>query len=174
MLSLFCIYPLKKVKMLSQKKVNLFFVLITALVICSCNLGKKDVLQNNEKSREALLESDKSFASMCVEKGMKNAYLEFIDSNGVLLRPNVYPIVGADAVDFIIAQKTEDVKLEWRAKDAVVAVSGELGYTYGTYKMSIDKTEETLSGSYVTIWKKQQDGKWKFVLDTNNEGLGEQ
>ena len=174
MLSLFCIYPLKKVKMFSLKKVNLFFVLMIALVICSCNLGKKDVQQNNEKSRESLLESDKSFASMCLEKGMKNAYLEFIDSNGVLLRPNIYPIVGADAVDFIIAQKTEDVKLEWRAKDAVVAASGELGYTYGTYKMSIDKTEETLSGSYVTIWKKQQDGKWKFVLDTNNEGLGEQ
>jgi ketosteroid isomerase-like protein len=89
-----------------------------------------------------------------------------------LLRPNVYPIVGADAVDFIIAQKTEDLILTWRPKDAVVAASGELAYTYGVYNITVKDSDEAMQGSYVTIWKKQLDGKWKFVLDTNTEGVG--
>jgi ketosteroid isomerase-like protein len=27
------------------------------------------------------------------------------------------------------------------------------------------------NGTYVSIWKKDQFGNWKFVLDTGNEGL---
>jgi hypothetical protein len=26
-------------------------------------------------------------------------------------------------------------------------------------------------GTYCTVWKKDKDKKWKFVLDTGNEGL---
>lgn len=154
-------------------KFIVWLILPTLLVATSCSFNKNNDKQNNEKSREELLETDRAFATTCSQKGMKDAYLEFIDSNGVLLRPNTYPILGADAVDYIIAQKTEGLNLTWRPKDAVVAISGELAYTYGTYKMSVGETGENVSGSYVTIWKKQDDGKWKFVLDTNNEGLGE-
>ena len=32
--------------------------------------------------------------------------------------------------------------------------------------------EVTREGTYVTIWKKDADGNWKFVLDTGNQGLG--
>jgi ketosteroid isomerase-like protein len=154
------------------KNIFLCSFILFCFAICSCKAKENTDITAAEKNRDALLEADRKFAEMCGTKGMKDAYLEFIDSNGVLLRPNVYPIVGADAVDFIIAQKTEDLLLEWRAKDAVVAVSGELAYTYGTYKISLRGSEESMQGSYVTIWKKQPDGKWKFVLDTNNEGLG--
>jgi ketosteroid isomerase-like protein len=27
------------------------------------------------------------------------------------------------------------------------------------------------AGTYVSIWKKQPDGKWKFILDSGNEGI---
>jgi ketosteroid isomerase-like protein len=32
----------------------------------------------------------------------------------------------------------------------------------------------TSKGTYVTIWRKQKDGKWKFVLDTGNQGVGDE
>jgi ketosteroid isomerase-like protein len=28
-------------------------------------------------------------------------------------------------------------------------------------------------GTYVTIWEKQKDGTWKFVMDTGTSGLPE-
>ena len=159
--------------MLNAIKYYLCSFLLAGLFVISCKSRAENSVAKNENSRSELLKADRIFAEMCSQKGMKNAYLEFIDSNGVLLRPNVFPIIGAEAVDFLIAQKTEDIDLLWLPKDAVVANSGELAYIYGTYKMSIKNTPEILTGSYVTIWKKQQDGKWKFVLDSNTEGLGE-
>ncbi len=40
---------------------------------------------------------------------------------------------------------------------------------------AIDKAFSALSkekGTYVYIWKKDSNGKWKFVLNSGNEGLG--
>jgi uncharacterized protein (TIGR02246 family) len=50
-----------------------------------------------------------------------------------------------------------------------VAKSGDLGYLYGTYTMTMTapKTKKVLSekGTDVMVCKKQSDGSWKVVLD---------
>ncbi len=111
---------------------------------------------------------------MSGEKGMKNAFLEYIDSNGVLLRPNILPVAGADAVDYLIATNDTGYTMTWQPKNAAVAESGDLGYTYGTYAFIPKNKDTTLFGTYVSIWKKNAAGKWKFVLDSGNEGIGEE
>jgi hypothetical protein len=45
-----------------------------------------------------------------------------------------------------------------------------MGYTYGIYTLIVN--DSAYKGTYVTIWQKQADGTWKFVLDTGNEGVG--
>jgi ketosteroid isomerase-like protein len=52
-----------------------------------------------------------------------------------------------------------------------VSQSGDLGYTYGTYLMKDGASE--VRGTYVTVWRKRPDGRWKYVLDSGNQGLGE-
>jgi ketosteroid isomerase-like protein len=49
-------------------------------------------------------------------------------------------------------------------------LSGDLGYTYELFTVTAKDT--TMQGTYVSIWKKQKDGNWKFVLDTGNPGGG--
>jgi len=44
-----------------------------------------------------------------------------------------------------------------------------MGYTYGVYKVATADT--TLMGTYLNVWRKQDDGKWKFVIDTGNPGI---
>ncbi len=63
--------------------------------------------------------------------------------------------------------------MTWKPKGANVAASGDLGYTYGVYEIHTSAQDTVLYGTYVSIWKKQQNGKWKFVLDSGNEGIGE-
>ena len=119
-----------------------------------------------------MLEADRAFSRLSEEKGMKQAFLEYIDSNGVLLRPNHLPLLGADAIDFLIQQNDSAFTLKWEPRTGTVARSGELGYTYGIYELKPGTKDTIIYGNYVSIWKKQSDGKWKYVLDSGNEGIG--
>jgi ketosteroid isomerase-like protein len=149
----------------------LFFLLLSAL--SSCNLFNKKNNTAGFAEKQQMMDADRAFSKLSVEKGMKNAFLEYIDSNGVLLRPNQYPIIGADAIDFLIQQNDSSYTLQWEPKNGAIAKSGELGYTYGLYKLQPKGKDTAIFGTYISIWKKQADGSWKFELDSGNDGLAE-
>ncbi len=48
-----------------------------------------------------------------------------------------------------------------------MAASGDFGYTTGPWEARPDIKDEKPSayGHFVTVWKKQPDGSWKFVVD---------
>jgi len=120
-------------------------------------------------ARQEMLNTDIAFSEYSKKHGMKKAFIEYIDDDGVLLRPNHMPIVGAYAIDFLTQVNDSSFTLSWKPLTGNIAGSNDLGYTYGVYRLQLPDT--ALSGTYVTIWKKQPDGKWKFVLDSGNEGI---
>jgi Ketosteroid isomerase homolog len=65
--------------------------------------------------------------------------------------------------------------VSWKVTKAEVAKSGELGYLYGTYELTMKDPKggppEHDKGKLVEIWKKQADGKWKCIVDTYNSDL---
>jgi ketosteroid isomerase-like protein len=65
--------------------------------------------------------------------------------------------------------------LTWRPTLSYVAPSGDLAYTEGEF-LSKAKTAEgkeaSRSGRYVSVWRKQLDGKWRAVLDIGNRTRG--
>jgi ketosteroid isomerase-like protein len=157
-----------------MKTVVLF--LIGCFMLSACNFFKQKNDNANADTQPnvvAVLNADKAFSKLSDEVGIKNAYIQFIDSNGVMLRPNAVPITGADAIDFLSQLNDSSYTLTWQAKKAVVAASGDLGYTYGIYALQPKAADTLIYGTYVTIWKKQADGTWKFVLDSANEGVGD-
>ncbi len=79
-------------------------------------------------------------------------------------------LVGKSNVGILFRGDDSNKEFTWEPLYADVAKSGELGYTYGTYQ--IITVENSEKGTYVSIWKKDSNGKWKFVLDSGNEGLG--
>lgn len=110
---------------------------------------------------------------MSEKNGMHAAYIDYIDSNGVLIRNNAQPLVGANAIDYIIRQEDSDITFSRKPRHAELSKSGELGFTYGIYAKKYHSLDTILYGSYSSIWKKQSDGKWKLLLDSENEGVGE-
>jgi len=145
--------------------------LLILVALFSCT-GKKEAPIDPIAQKMALMEADRDFSGFSEQKGMKAAFMEYIDSNGVLLRPNQLPIVGAHAIDFLLQLNDTAYTLKWQPHDAFVSKSADLGYTYGIYALNPKSSDTTLYGTYVSIWKKQANGKWKFVLDTGNEGIG--
>lgn len=151
-----------------------YYISFLFLIICilSCSPQEKNEADTRRENKIALIESDKAFSKMSSQKGMKTAFIDYIDSNGVLLRPGHLPIVGANAIDYLIQENDSDYVLTWEPQFAEAAVSGDLGYTYGIYQLYLKSKDTGIYGTYISVWKKQKDGKWKFVLDTGNEGIG--
>jgi ketosteroid isomerase-like protein len=153
-----------------MNKVLLFVFILSSLN--ACNFFQKKKVAAGPDEKQQMMDADRAFSKMSVEKGMKNAFLEYIDSNGVLLRLNQLPIIGADAIDYLIQINDSSYTMHWEPKGGSIAKSGELGYTYGLYAIKPKQIDTTLYGTYVSIWKKQANGSWKFVLDSGNEGVG--
>ncbi|HSI90703.1 MAG TPA: DUF4440 domain-containing protein [Adhaeribacter sp.] len=131
--------------------------------------------QNTGETSEAVLQADRAFSKMSEDKGMNTAFIAYAAQNAVLLRPNSQPISGRDNIRMYMERTTDaDTRLTWSPETAVIAASGELAYTYGTYlreSRDIDGKVVTSGGTYVSVWQKDERGFWKFVLQTGNVGL---
>lgn len=144
--------------------------IVFVLGMMACNT-QKEIYPDPVEEKINLLKSDKAFSDMCVQKGMKAAFLEFIDSNGVLLRSDYMPIIGAGAVDYLVQQNDTAYSINWQPQNAVVSKSADMGYTFGVYAVHPKYVDTVLYGTYVNIWKKDAKGVWKLALDSGNQGI---
>jgi uncharacterized protein (TIGR02246 family) len=58
--------------------------------------------------------------------------------------------------------------LRWQPHTVEVSTSGDLGYTIGDFQMTAtlpDGSEVETGGTYVSIWQKGDDGRWRVVVD---------
>ncbi|MFZ1529676.1 MAG: hypothetical protein WAT19_13050 [Ferruginibacter sp.] len=152
------------------------FLLILAILLPLSYCSKKEKKPDGPNLTEEkirLLRADADFSALSTEKGMKTAFMEYIDSNGVLLRPGHIPLVGVNAIDFLLQQTDTSYTLSWKPTSAFVSGQADMGYTYGIYALEPKNADTVLYGTYVSIWRKQQDGKWKFVLNSGNDGIEE-
>lgn len=145
-------------------KISLIACMAFILTGCPTSQLSKEAAWKNE-----IIKTDKEFSKASSTMGMKKAFIEYMDDDGILLRPNRMPIIGANAIEYLTEINDSTYTLTWEPSSAQVSASGDLGYSYGIYNLQLQDT--TLQGTYVSIWK-QKDGKWKFVLDTGNEGIG--
>jgi ketosteroid isomerase-like protein len=146
-----------------------FFGYIAILfLIISCNKSA------NRPEPGQLIRADIEFSALSAKSGMFRAFLEYAADSGVMLRDSSYPVIGRKALaDIFSGQSDTSLSLTWEPVYEKIALSGELGYTYGYYTNRIKSTGKESRGTYITIWQKQPDGKWKFVLDSGTEGLPE-
>jgi ketosteroid isomerase-like protein len=148
--------------------IMLFVFIIILFLIISCTKSGK------EPKAGILMKTDSDFSTVSVTKGMQKAFLDYFAESGVMLRDNAYPIIGRDSLVSIFSNRTDtSFTLSWNPVYEKIAKSGELGYTYGIYSRTIKSTGVVSRGTYVTIWEKQKDGTWKFVMDTGTDGLPE-
>jgi ketosteroid isomerase-like protein len=118
---------------------------------------RSDVLVNKEE----VLRVEKDFIESLKTK---NIYAQVLSREAKVLRPGEYPYDSSTAIEKLSAGPTSNIV--YTPVDADIASSGDLAYVYGTATLSSlkdDQPKQTLS--YMRIWKKEDGGKWKIVLD---------
>jgi ketosteroid isomerase-like protein len=145
----------------------MLFVFITIFIsTLSCTKRTKNPTSG------ILLKTDREFSAMSAKEGMFNAFLFYIAEDGVILRNNSYPAKGREILKQWYSGKSDtSFILTWEPLFEKLSESGEIGYTYGTHTTTDKLSGKITRGTYVTIWQKQNDGNWRFVLDTGTKGL---
>jgi ketosteroid isomerase-like protein len=146
--------------------IRLFVFIIGLLTILSCAKNSAD------KSKGILLQTDRDFSAMSVKEGMFSAFIYYIADDGTILRDGEYPAKGKETLRKRFEGRSDSsFILSWEPLFEKISESNDLGYTYGIHTTTIRATGEITKGTYITVWQKQPDGSWKFVLDTGTEGL---
>jgi ketosteroid isomerase-like protein len=148
--------------------IMLFVFIIVFIGTLSCSKISKN------QTTGLLLQTDRDFSAMSVREGMHRAFLYYIADDGVILRSNSFPLKSKKTLEERFSVKSDSAfVLSWEPVFEKISASGDIGYTYGIHTNTNKLTGEITKGTYVTIWQKQSDGRWKFVLDTGNQGLSE-
>lgn len=150
----------------NRVNIMLFVFIINLILILSCSETPKKPVTG------ILMQTDRDFSDMSVKEGMFKAFLFYIAEDGVMLRNNSFPAKGKETLAKRFEGKTDTTFiLSWEPLYEKISGSGDLGYTYGLHTNTDKQTGEITRGTYVTVWLKQPDGSWKFVLDTGTQGL---
>ena len=112
-----------------------------------------------------LLSADSAFSALSVAQGAKAAFVSFAADHAVLLGQGGTPMThGREAIGAAFAEFPKDAVLEWAPVTADIAGSGDLGCTVGEASILARHSYS----KYVTVWKRQADGTWRFVADGGN------
>jgi len=142
------------------------FILATCLLFYS--FGIEAQMESIEKWKNEILKTEQDFANMAKDKGISVAFLTYAAEDAVLKQDNTL-LIGKKAIQTHFNNLPPGtINLSWKPEFVDVSKSGDLGYTYGYYKLSIKDPEgKTIEnkGVFHTVWKRQPDGTWRFVWD---------
>ena len=131
--------------------------------------------QSREPLPEALtqmVETERKFAARALVVGWKQAFLEYFSYTGIGFaegRPgNAREQVSKNP------DPPKDLQLIWEPRYGDSAASGELGYLTGPVKNILPSRNkgQPRHSNYFSIWKREQDGSFKVVMDVGIQTPG--
>lgn len=149
-----------------MKKWMIMVACLTALAACAPSVDVAAV-------KEELMNVDRAFAKMAFEEGRDKAFFAYMAEDVTIMPRKGELIRGKEEYRKLLAQAAaSEPVVRWKPFFADASASGDLGYTMGTFQYFESREEGAAvlrEGSYVTVWKKQEDGGWRFVFDAGNE-----
>jgi ketosteroid isomerase-like protein len=124
---------------------------------------------------EDIMQADRDFNQMAQEGEVRDAFLAYAAGNAIMMNGGQNFIRGEGSVHEYVSSWPDGIRLSWAPLGGMMAESGDLGFTYGTYvSVSTDEDGNDVEshGKYTTIWQRQDDGSWKFVMDGGNPSPG--
>ena len=128
-------------------------------------------LHGNLDAARAMVKADLDFGALAKKEGTAKAFRDSMDADeGMVYGGGAQPAAGRDAIyAFMGGDAPAESTLEWAPVEAFAAKAGDMGVTRGRWVSTslADKTK-SVTGSYVTIWRKNAKGEWKGLIDIGN------
>lgn len=124
---------------------------------------------NKEKVKQEVYQTEKAFEKMCADQGIKEAFYFYASDSAVIKRQNDTLIIGKENIqNYYNNPAYKKASVNWTPDLVDVSDCGDMAYTYGNYIWKVwndsgDTTE--YRGVFHTVWKRENDGNWKYVWD---------
>ena len=147
-------------------KQHLLVAYIVLVFFTACNQRASE--ENMTIWKEEIMNIEKEFNDMAQKEGLTEAFYRYAAPNGVIKRGKKV-IEGNEAIkQWYKKDVRPNESLTWKPSFVDVSSSGDMAYTYGSYLFtSTDSigTKKESTGIFHTVWKRQNDGQWRFVWD---------
>jgi ketosteroid isomerase-like protein len=140
----------------------IFFI----LTACTDPTSIKNVIDESASARKEIIETDIRMSKEASRNGFHTTLLLFADDSLIKPTEGEIPVIGKKALIQYYEGEKDVNTITWFPTKAEAARSGELGYSFGNWEYAAKDT--TYYGNYYTIWKKQPEGNWKWVVDGGN------
>ena len=122
------------------------------------------------RESQALLATDSAWARLVSEGRNADSILAYFADDARVVSPGQATMQGRNAIRQMVTTSLADpaFHITWTPEAAVVSRSGDLGYTYGTNAFTVvgpGGKPSTVTGRYLTVWRKESDGRWRCVMD---------
>jgi ketosteroid isomerase-like protein len=112
-----------------------------------------------------MAETEREFARSAKAKGIRDSFLEFFSNDSIAFTPDP-----TSARERLLKQTPTPFsvnELIWEPRTGDVAASGEIGWLTGPSTfIDHSKPEATPRyGNYLSVWRKQADGRWRVFID---------
>jgi ketosteroid isomerase-like protein len=127
-----------------------------------------------EESRSHVRDADSLFSDLSYRMGAAFAFASTIADDGTMFGSPAL-LTGPNAVKEYFETRGEPASLTWQPVFASIAGSRDLGFTIGesvTTARGPSGAAVQRFGKYLTVWRKQRDGTWKFLVDGGNASPG--
>lgn len=118
-------------------------------------------------ARAAVRSADSAFADLAIRMGLASAFSSTAAPAGVVIGDPAL-VVGPEAIRAYFEAQPGGSSLSWRPVYGSVSSSRDLGFTVGEYvSTGRGPSGATVQrfGKYLTVWRRQRDGNWRFVVD---------
>jgi len=146
----------------------LSLLLLPGFVLLGFAQGLQKAADSNSRTAalQSMVDTERAFAKMSEDQGVRPAFLAYIADDGILFRPTAvngkqwfkeHPVPPTDKRPL----------LSWQPTFADISLATDMGYTTGPWQFKADIHDEkpVAWGNFLTVWKRQADNSWKFVID---------
>ena len=140
-------------------------VAAVVFLIVGCQTSTVDIA----KEKDTLLATDREWSQLASAGQNPDSILSYWTEDATVAAPGMF-VQGKPAIKQMVTSSmaTPGFHISWTPEKAVIAQSGELGYTSGTGAFTMPGPKGSLTNipvKYLTVWRKEADGRWKCSED---------
>ncbi len=150
---------------------NRFVVLAVVGVLLACTGCASGGSEKDVQSQILRLDAEWSRAAQTRDV---DRVVSFWADDAIVFPPGSPAVAGKSAIREFVAKsfQTPGFSISWKTSTVAVSRGGDIAYTTGTNRVTFsapDGKKVTVEGKAVAVWRREEDGAWKCVIDIWND-----